>query len=302
LAVAIALALSERAYAASAGVVSALTGQVRIQRAGHPITVASGTPVEIGDQISTGPNSRVTITLSDGTQFELSDSTSMTVTQDQVGANGQRVETRLDLFGGLLHSLVRFAPGNAPNYEVHTPNAVAAARGTQYDTDYVNGVARKDHPGCSEFTDVAVFDGTVEVTNPKNKTAGSTTVTRGHKTTVPCGLLLGATAGTALSSTGSTTTGTAAGSTGTAAGSTGTAAGSTGAAAGTSGAAAGTTGAAVTSTGLATLSTTAIVTGAAVGTGVIAGGIVAGVSLSNSGSSGTKAPTPSPTPPITPSG
>jgi hypothetical protein len=275
--VTIALTASERAYAASAGVVSALMGQVHIQRAGHPIAVASGTPVEIGDQITTGPNSRVTITLSDGTQFELSDSTAMMLTQDQVGVSGQRVATRLDLFGGLLHSLVRFAPGNAPNYEVHTPNAVAAARGTQYDVDYVNGVARKEHPGCTEFTDISVFEGVVEVTNPKNKTAGSTTVTRGHKTTVPCGLLLGATLGTTLSTTGTTTTTTGA-------------------------AAVGSTGAAVGSTSAATFSTTAIVAGAAVGAGAIAGGIVAGVNLSSGGSSGTTVPTPSPTPPVTPSG
>jgi ferric-dicitrate binding protein FerR (iron transport regulator) len=215
--------------------------------------------VEIGDQISTGPNSRATITLSDGTQFELSDSTSMIVTQDQVGANGQRVQTRLDLFGGLLHSLVRFAPGNAPNYEVHTPNAVAAARGTQYDTDYVNGAPRKEHPGCSEFTDVSVFEGTVEVTNPKNKSAGSTTLTRGHKTTVPCGLLLGATAATTATTIGSTTAASTA----------------------------------------AVSTTTIVAGAAVVGAGAIAGGVVAGVNLSGGGGGGsapTPSPTPPVTP------
>ena len=61
---------------------------------------------------------------------------------------------------------------------------------------------RKDHPGCREFTDVTVYEGTVEVTNPRNPTAGSTKVKSGHKTTVPCGLLLGATSisGAAVSS------------------------------------------------------------------------------------------------------
>jgi hypothetical protein len=258
----IALYVPGHAYAAPAGSITALAGQVRIQRASHPIAVSSGTLVEIGDQISTGPNSRATITLSDGTQFELSASSTMMLTQNQVGTNGRRVETRLDLFGGLLHSLVRFAPGNAPNYEVHTPNAVAAARGTQYDTGYVNGAVRKEHPGCKEFTDVSVFDGTVEVTNPQNPTAGSTILTQGHKTTVPCKLLLGATslAATTTSSTAAT---------------------------------------AATTT---TLSTTTIVTGAAVvGAGVIAGGVVGGVELSG-GSNSTSTPTPSPTPPVTPSG
>ena len=190
------------AHAASAGSVSALQGQVQIERAGHPIVVANGTPVETGDRISTGPHSQATISLSDGTQFELSESSTIVMLENRLDASGQRAMTRLDLMAGLLHSLVHFAPGNAPNYEVHTPNAVAAARGTNYDTDYVNGVTRKEHPGCLEFTDVTVFEGVVEVTNPKNPTAGSTKVAPGYKTTVPCGLLLGVTASTAALSSG----------------------------------------------------------------------------------------------------
>jgi hypothetical protein len=36
----------------------------------------------------------------------------------------------------MVRSLVRSTPGRAPNFEVHTPNAVASARGTSYDVDY----------------------------------------------------------------------------------------------------------------------------------------------------------------------
>lgn len=208
LAVAITLYGPAYAHAASAGLVSALSGQVQIQRAGHPVVVAYGTPVEIGDRISTGAHSQATITLSDGTQFELTEFSNVTLTDNRVNASGQRIATRLDMLSGLVHSLVRFAPGNAPNYEVHTPNAVAAARGTDYDTDYVKGVVRKENPGCLEFTDITVFDGVVDVSNPKNPTAGSTRLARGFKTTVPCALLLGATvATTAALSTGAFSTG-----------------------------------------------------------------------------------------------
>jgi ferric-dicitrate binding protein FerR (iron transport regulator) len=190
------------AYAAPNGTISALTGQVQIQRAGRTIAVTNGTPVETGDRISTGPSSQATVTLADGTQFELAESSTVTLIENQLNAAGQRERTRLDLLGGLLHSLVYYAPGTAPNYEVHTPNAVAAARGTNYDTDYINGVVRKEHPGCREFTDVTVYEGIVQVSNPRNPTAGSTIVNTGHKTTVPCELLLGATAATsAFSST-----------------------------------------------------------------------------------------------------
>ena len=81
-----------------------------------------------------------------------------------------------------------FTPGSPPNFEVHTPNAVAAARGTTYDTDYQNNVNRLGYAYCKEFSDVSVFNGTVEVNNPKNTSAPSVTLQSGQKTTVPCGL------------------------------------------------------------------------------------------------------------------
>ena len=167
---------------------SAIQGKVTIARGSQTLAAAYATPVLIGDQISTAADSRVTLTLSDGTQLELAESSTLTVVQSTLNPDGSRAATRIDLLGGLLHSLVRFAPGNAPNYEVHTPNAVAAARGTNYDTDYVKE-DRKGYKDCREFTDVAVYDGVVEVSNPGNATAGTVKLKKGHKTTVPCGLL-----------------------------------------------------------------------------------------------------------------
>ena len=167
---------------------SAIQGKVTIARGSQTLAAAYATPVLIGDQISTAADSRVTLTLSDGTQLELAESSTLTVVQSTLNPDGSRAATRIDLLGGLLHSLVRFAPGNAPNYEVHTPNAVAAARGTNYDTDYVKE-DRKGYKDCREFTDVAVYDGVVEVSNPTNATAGTIKLKKGHKTTVPCGLL-----------------------------------------------------------------------------------------------------------------
>jgi hypothetical protein len=130
----------------------------------------------------------VTITLDDGTQLELAESSRLVIIiANRLNASGQRAETKVDLLEGLLHSLLRFAPGNAPNYEeVDTPNAVAAARGTNYDTDYTKGVARKENPGCLEFTDVTVFEGVVGVSNPTGTNKSEVRLTRGHKATVPC--------------------------------------------------------------------------------------------------------------------
>ena len=174
----------------AAGSVSAIQGAVTITRSGKILTAAYGTPVQVGDRIDTAAKSQVTLTLTDGTQMDLTESTTIVVDQNDLNPDGSRAATQVSLMGGLLHSLVRHAPGNFPNYEVHTPNAVAAARGTDYTTDYIKGVERKEHSGCREYSDVAVYDGEVEVSNPQNPTAGSIKLKKGNKTTVPCGLLL----------------------------------------------------------------------------------------------------------------
>ncbi|MGH7840004.1 MAG: FecR family protein, partial [Candidatus Binataceae bacterium] len=172
--------------AGGAGSITAIQGKVAIQRGANQLAAVYGTPVQVGDRIATSPASQVTITLADGTQLELDQSSTLVIIANRLNATGQRAETRVDLFEGLVHSLVRFAPGNAPNYEVHTPNAVAAARGTNYDTDYVKGVPRKERPGCLEFTDVTVFEGSVAVTNATAPNPVTVDVTHGLKTSVAC--------------------------------------------------------------------------------------------------------------------
>ena len=58
----------------TAGAVSAVNGSVSIERAGRSVPAVDGTPVQVGDKFTTGPNSRITIKLSDGSQLELNDS------------------------------------------------------------------------------------------------------------------------------------------------------------------------------------------------------------------------------------
>ena len=134
-----------------------------------------------------------------------------------VGPNTRN--TKLSLFSGLVRSFVSYSSSPTPNFEVHTPNAVASARGTEYDTstsDQPPGTMsdedRKKYKECRRFTQISVYDGTVEVTNTTNPGGGSVQVPPGHKTTVVCGFApfppseLGAAAATA-GALGSTTTG-----------------------------------------------------------------------------------------------
>jgi FecR-like protein len=170
------------------GSITAINGTVTITRGTTSIPAAFNTVVDVGDRIVTAADGRATITLPDTTQIEIAESSTLVLTENIVNPNGTRASTRVTLLGGLATSLVRFSAGTPPNFEVHTPNAVASARGTYYPVQYTKGTAREGYKDCTEFTDVSVYDGTVEVSNPTNPSAPPVEVHAGEKTTVPCGL------------------------------------------------------------------------------------------------------------------
>jgi FecR protein len=171
-----------------AGTVSVVTGDVQIIRAGTTIKAAVGTPVEVGDQLKTGPGANVAVMLSDKSRFELGESSQMTIDQHTVGAGTST--TRLGLALGVVRNwVVHVAGGNAANYEVHTPNAVGAARGTTFDVQYQDNATRNEFKGCKQFTDVAVYEDSVDLSNPTAPGNEHVTVPAGHKSTVPCALV-----------------------------------------------------------------------------------------------------------------
>jgi hypothetical protein len=110
------------------------------------------------------------------------------VSQNLLNPSGTRARTTVTLLSGLVRSLVRVTAGTPPNYDVHTPNAVAAARGTTYDTNFTSNTSRPAYKNCKEFTDIAVYDGTVAVSSLANPSSPTVEVHSGQKTTVPCGL------------------------------------------------------------------------------------------------------------------
>ena len=171
----------------TAGSISAVTGTVSIQRAGRTVPATYGTAIMVGDRIVTGADGRVTVTLSDSSQLEVTESSTLVVDQNTLSPTGTRVSTKVTLLGGLVRSIVS-PTATPPNFEVHTPNAVASARGSSADVGYQNGVARDKFKDCLEFTDVAVYKGTWEVSNPTNPGAPPVEVDEGKKTTVACGL------------------------------------------------------------------------------------------------------------------
>ena len=134
------LTLAPRAWAQiSAGSISALSGTVTVERAGKSIPAVQGTALRVGDKLTTGPNSRVSVSLSDGSQLELDDSSTLVLTENVLNPDGSRASTKVTPLNGPVRSLVKVSSGSPPNFEVHTPNAVAAARGTMFDVSYHEG-------------------------------------------------------------------------------------------------------------------------------------------------------------------
>jgi hypothetical protein len=194
------------------GTVSQLSGSVQLLRAGVTSGVAPATSVQLHDQITTGVASAVTVTLADNqSTVELAESTSL-VFDENVVVGGVRQRTLVRLLAGGMSSLIHTALYRGiPTFEVHTPNATAATRGTDFDTTYIQGVIRPGYEGCQRYTDVRVRTGVVGLTSPANPTA-EMDVRAGYETTVPC-LLPPLTAGP-LGITGAVAPGTAAGRSG----------------------------------------------------------------------------------------
>ena len=61
------------------------------------------------------------------------------LTENILNPDGSRASTKVTLLKGLVRSLVKVSSGRPPNFEVHTPNAVASARVTMFDVSYHEG-------------------------------------------------------------------------------------------------------------------------------------------------------------------
>ena len=146
--------------------------------------MALAMPVAVGDKIRTEANGQVSVTFHDGSKAELGESSSMTI--DNYALIGStRKSALLKLWGGHLRTIVALTAG-PPVFEVHTPNATAATRGTEFDTAFVEGHPCPEDHSCMRYTTVGVSKGIVEVSNPLNTGAPAVQVGEGYETTIPC--------------------------------------------------------------------------------------------------------------------
>jgi ferric-dicitrate binding protein FerR (iron transport regulator) len=203
------IAISAPAWAQTGdGTVTVVTGGVVVVHNGISNQAAVGTAVFDGDEVDTAAASSATVTLADKSTLEIGELSKVKLDIPHLGAANSA--DRITLLAGVLRSYVAHAASaGAPTYEVHTPNAVAAARGTKYDVSYQEGVDRKQFEGCHRFTDVAVYDGVVDVANV-SAPGNTVELHPGYKSIVPCALLPTAAAAIAAAAGGASSLGTAA--------------------------------------------------------------------------------------------
>ncbi|MBV8451761.1 MAG: FecR domain-containing protein, partial [Deltaproteobacteria bacterium] len=166
------------------GTIKDLRGTVEVQRNGRSIAATPAMPILAGDKLETSRQSSVTIALIDGSQLILSDASSVILDR----AITSVADSTIELFKGKLRSVVNIVAGKLPEFEVHTPNAVASVRGTDFATEYIEGKPCPGFPQCLRYSDIGVYKGIVEVRNPTSLKPNSVRVAAGYETTVPCEL------------------------------------------------------------------------------------------------------------------
>jgi hypothetical protein len=170
---------------AQVGQIARVDGTAQLRRASQLYGVGAAMPVFLNDQVSTDAASSLAINLNGGSALEVGESSTIVLDEHVLPPNQSAFRTRVSMLTGKLRSVVPHTLGTA-DFEVHTPNAVVAVRGTDFLVSFSDGQKRFGYPGCETFTDVSVQTGTVAVANMANPNA-TVSVPEGFSTTVACG-------------------------------------------------------------------------------------------------------------------
>jgi hypothetical protein len=169
---------------ATVGEVTSIVGVAKLERGGSEAGVATSTPIELHDTLRTMAKAKLTVTFHDGSKLVLSDSSACTIDQYAMTST-TRTAASIGLLAGHLRAIVNLTGGGSPNFKVHTPNAIAAVRGTEFETAYITGRPCPEDHTCMRYTTVGVLHGAVAVANISTP-AQTVQVSEGYETTVAC--------------------------------------------------------------------------------------------------------------------
>ena len=130
-------AADRAAYAQNTvGTITEVSGTANVLRGGSNLAAAKQMPIQLHDRITTQPGSSVTIGLIDNGSLQLGQNGILTIDESMM-VNGVGAPRQVGLLGGQLHALINGAMrGNSTTFEVHTPNAIGAVRGTDFNISY----------------------------------------------------------------------------------------------------------------------------------------------------------------------
>ena len=170
----------------AAAQVASFNGSIELQRANDTTiqAVNIGTQLHLGDQLRTGSNSTIAIVFADNSTLTLYEHS--LIHFDQLSAHGVTgmVDSRLNLLQGRMDTKVTPAVGPGSRFEIQTPSAISAVRGTVYRASVAkNGAA----------SNIEVLHGKVAVSGANKQlmvnTGYGTQVTAGEEPLPPRQLL-----------------------------------------------------------------------------------------------------------------
>lgn len=148
-----------------AAVVTSLSGTLLIlpYKTEKWVEATKGMFLYEGDELKTGANSKAAITFANGIELKINENSTFTI---QI-TEEREMKNAIDLFIGEIFSKIMV---EGVKFEMHTPVAVAAVRGTEF-----NSKVKED-----KLTTFLVYKGIVEVWNE----LGSVTLTKAKRTVV----------------------------------------------------------------------------------------------------------------------
>jgi hypothetical protein len=165
-------------FADTIGKFNEIKGDVSLSRARAGLKPNVGDDIQTKDMVSTGDKSRAKLLLSDDSMLSVGQKSNLEITEFLLGKDKRT--SIISLKTGLMHTKVeKFLDPNS-KFEVHTPTAVAGARGTAWLTvlEVINNVAQSS---------IYALEQAVAVFNPALPTQ-VVTVTAGNFTTVVAGM------------------------------------------------------------------------------------------------------------------
>ncbi len=163
-------------YADTIGKFQDLKGDVSLERARAKLKPAMNDPVLTKDLVITGKQSRTKLTLTDDSLLNIGQNSKVEITEFLLEKNKR--QSIVSVKTGALHTKVEKFLDPQSKFEVHTPTAVAGARGTEWLTVVT------ENPGTSIYA----ISQSVSVFNPAFP-AQVVTVNAGNFTTVLAGAI-----------------------------------------------------------------------------------------------------------------